>query len=885
VLSSVYDNSNGGILDPLVRSADGFALIRPLSSKVKVTVFDVTDHTAPTVAEATYMDGSYMDSRDINGIVYVVVSNYFNGLPAPAYTTFNGESIYETQDQYLARVTGHELDLTLPHFYSKGTDPGSTYQPLGFVSDAANIFKPIGSNDYNLISVTVFDTSKNTPGPVNTVSVLGSYASTDYASTSHLYLVLPDWTASTSDLLQFTLSGTQVNLAAVGSVSGQVINQFSMDEQGAYFRIATTSNWGTNQTSSVFVLSADPSTPGLLDVVGSLTGIAPGDQLNATRFFGNDAFIVTSRYIDPLFAVDLSNPTAPKLVGELHVPGYSTYLQPIDATHLLGIGRDGPQASALKVSLFDISNLANPVEVDHYVISPPNWNWWWGASSEAEWDHHAFSYFPEYQTLAIPIYGSYGWSNFLATDNYTGYESSLWVFKVNPATGFTLEGTISHDSQVRRSLRIGDQLYSIADDSVQMHPIDNPNAAAVDVRITDLPRFPNYGPLLATYGVPFSGNVLEFKVSDPTGLTASIDWGDGQTSAGTITPVGDGVYYYVSGTHTYTARGSFPITVSFQRNGTDANKLYNWATVGGPDDPRNVTFTPVAPIVDQPFSGQLLTFDISDASSLTATINWGDGDYSDGAITPTADGHYAVTGSHTWAVGGHYYVNVGFTRSGQTLAQPWTYVDVSPLSPEEVHFLNQIYEDVLNRPIDPGSQFYWGSLLHQGVSRAAITQQIEGSTEGLTNVIGGLYQHLLGRGTDTGGQQFWLGYLAAGHSANDLRAQLLGSQEYLTSHGGTTTGFLQAVYQEVLQRTADAGGLSFWSSQLRAGMSRAALAQALLHSQEGAQLTVANDYSVYLHRAADTGGLNYFAAAIMSGVRPEDIAIQLIASNEYFART
>jgi hypothetical protein len=752
------------------------------------------------------------------------------------------------------------------------------------VSDPANIFRPLKPDDYNLLTVAVFDTAKGTPGPANTVSVLSSYASTVFSTASHLYVVMPDWgnytSDSTSTLVQFALDGTNVDLAATGSVPGQVLNQFSMDEQGAYFRIVTTSNWGSSQTSSLFVLTAHGQA---LDVIGSLTGIAPGDQLHATRFVGDTAFIVTARFIDPLFAVNLSDPTAPVLVGELHIPGASSYLQPIDATHLLAIGRDGPEGSALKLELFDDSDLANLREVDQYVISPPNWSWWWGSGSEAEWDHHAFSYFPEYQTLAIPVYGSYNWGNLFASDAYNAFQSSLWVFKVDPATGFQLEGTIAHDSQVRRSVRIGDQLYSIADNSVQMHPIDNPNASAVDVRITDLPRFPNYGPLTAVAGVAFSGNVLEFKVTDATGLTATINWGDGQTSDAVLSADPDSAdHFFVSGSHTYAVRGNYSVTVTFTRDGTDAGTLWNWANVSGPDDPRNIAFASILPFVDQPFSGQVLTFDVTDANGLAATITWGDGDYSSGAITPTADGHYTVSGSHTYDVGGSYYVSVSFTRNGETLANPWTYVDVAPLGPEDQHFLNQTYLDLLHRTIDPGSVTYWGEQFRHGVARAQIAQQIADSAEGRANMIGGLYQRILGRNADGAGEQYWANFLAAGHSENDLMVALLGSGEFAANHGGSTAGFLTAVYQDVLHRDVDAAGLDFWSRQLAAGLSHQDLALAVLHSQEAALVTVRDSYTQYLRRAADDGGLHYFANNLLQGQPPEQLAVMLIGSTEYY---
>src|SRR6185436_136566 len=139
------------------------------------------------------------------------------------------------------------------------------------------------------------------------------------------------------------------------------------------------------------------------------------------------------------------------------------------------------------------------------------------------------SYFPEYRTLAVPIYGIYRSVTAGAVSASPEYLSSLWVFGVDPAKGFTVKGAIDHDSQVRRSLRIGDQLYSIANDSVQMHPINDPSAKAVDVRIVDQPRFVDSWPIRTSAGVPFAGAMQQFRVLSTAGLSATIDWGDGHT--------------------------------------------------------------------------------------------------------------------------------------------------------------------------------------------------------------------------------------------------------------------------------------------------------------------------------------------------------------------
>src|SRR5262249_9222189 len=135
--------------------------------------------------------------------------------------------------------------------------------------------------------------------------------------------------------------------------------------------------------------------------------LAPGEQLDAARFEGDRAFLVTFHQIDPLWSIDLTNPTAPEVAGPLTLSGYSEYLQPIRADYLLGLGRAVDPATGgamdLKLSLFDVHDLSRPALVASQTIAPAGAQWTW---SDAEWDPHAFGWFPELNVVAIPVQGS-----------------------------------------------------------------------------------------------------------------------------------------------------------------------------------------------------------------------------------------------------------------------------------------------------------------------------------------------------------------------------------------------------------------------------------------------------------------------------------------------
>jgi uncharacterized secreted protein with C-terminal beta-propeller domain len=779
VLSTVL-GSAGQDVQPLVQTADGFGLIFPSYSKTKVTVFDVSDRSAPREVQTVYVDGAQLASRAIGNRVYLVMQNYFAGLPGPAYTTFNGESIYESEADYLARVDGNELQLALPHYYVRPGGGDQPLEPAGYLTDPAQVYKPQSPDEYNLISVMVFDMAGDAPTPTATVSFFGSYASTLYANTDHLYLALPRWGGDNpgSSIVQLTLDGSQVTLTASGFVTGQVLNQFSMDEQGPYLRVATTANWGANATNNLYVLARDGEQ---LNVVGKIEDLAHGERIMAASFLGTRAILVTFQSIDPLFAIDLTDPTHPRDAGELHLPGFSTYLQPIDTTHLIGVGRESGWGSGLKLSLFDVSDLAHPVEVDHFAIEPTNWSWWWGSGSEAEWDHHAVGYFPEYHTLTIPVYGTY------TAGNYSSLQSSLWIFQVGVTTGFQLLGQVNHDSQVRRSLRIDDQLYSVADDSIQAHPIAGPTAPGEETRFVDEPRTPVIISVDALQTQAYAGPVLSFHITDDAGLRASIDWGDGQSSDGNLAPDGHGAYL-VSGTHTYSQQGAFTPSVSLSRGSQVLTAFQGIATVSGPD-------------------------------------------------------------------------------------------------PQLTRFVTHLYRDLLHREPDNGGLTYWSDLIQlHGVSRKQVAQGILGSAEYRTNEVQALYQKLLGRDADSSGLHSFATFLDQGGTVEQVEVIILDSPEFYQNSGGTNQSFLNSVYLKLLGRDVDPLGSSAFGRALDDGMLRGAVGALILGSAEALQDRVVGFYRSTLHRGVDPGGLAAFTDALRQGSSDQQVLAALAASEEYFGR-
>jgi len=258
-----------------------------------------------------------------------------------------------------------------------------------------------------------------------------------------------------------------------GSIPGKVQNQFSLSEHNGYLRASSTmeglyidfiNSWMEEQ-NNIYVLNME------LETVGKLEGLAPDEDIYATRFLGDKCYLVTFKQIDPFFVIDLSDPTNPTLLGELKIPGYSTYLHPYDESHIIGIGIEDRQ---IKISLFDVTDMNNPVELSKYTITKQENNWR-SSQSEALYEHKAFLFDREKNLLVIPA-GTYS-------------KQSAYVFDITLEDGLQLKGTITHEgvtnenenytyyydygNSIKRTLYIEDVLYTLSDNMLKMNNLDD----------------------------------------------------------------------------------------------------------------------------------------------------------------------------------------------------------------------------------------------------------------------------------------------------------------------------------------------------------------------------------------------------------------------------
>ena len=409
-------------------------------SQTRVLTYDISEPSAPALVRNVTVSGSYVGARLIGDVAYLVVQDYL-------YLMDDGASV------------------VLPTVWTDGVARDLKYSDIGYFSDSAG-----SSADTLVLSVNL-----RTVDPPSFESFLTRGAYQLYMSPTNVYVAGVEWestsdgrvVAETSTVHKVAVEGGNVQYVCSARVPGTILNQFSMDESGGYLRVATTlGQWGPEgQQTSAGVYTFDS----LLNPLGNLAGLASGERMFAARFIGSRAYLVTFRRIDPLFVIDVSDPRAPRVLGELKIAGVSEYLHPYDATHLIGLGLADPSGTGrvhgLKLSLFDVADVEHPSEVSSFAIGTGETEWAW---SEATYDHKAFLFLPQRSLLAIPV-GISEWS-----DTSTRYWQGTYAFDVSPQSfeGFSLLGTISHQDttdgsdfwrfQVRRSLTIGDVLYTVS---------------------------------------------------------------------------------------------------------------------------------------------------------------------------------------------------------------------------------------------------------------------------------------------------------------------------------------------------------------------------------------------------------------------------------------
>jgi hypothetical protein len=406
------------------------------------------------------VDGSYLDARQVGAVARVVVRS------APrfefAYPDV-GESpaaaVLENKDV----VTRSTIEDWLPR-YRLATGAGTT---SGQLTDCSSVTHPADYTATAMLTVLTFDLEAELGAgdPVTIVAdgntVYGT-GTTLYVADDHMAHGMGDVRTEgggRTEVYQFDVSGRGKPVyVASGGVEGSLLNQYSLSEHDGHLRVATTTSGPRGSESMIAVLRREGD---VLTEVGRVAGLGVGERIYAVRYFGTTAYVVTFRQTDPLYTVDISDPAAPKVTGELKITGYSAYLHPAGDGRLIGVGQEADQdgrVTGAQVSLFDTTDPAGARVVARHQLQ----NAW----TEVEGDPHAFLYWPDEDLVVLPVSGGGP-----ATPDGSGQPvAGALVLKLE-GNAFRQVGVLSHTSArygdfpvpPRRAMVIGGELWTVSE--------------------------------------------------------------------------------------------------------------------------------------------------------------------------------------------------------------------------------------------------------------------------------------------------------------------------------------------------------------------------------------------------------------------------------------
>ena len=426
-----------------------------IAQTTSLSIFDISNHSSPVLTTTLVVNGTLAGARLIGDYAYLVATQ-------PVYC--NGPIVLPVN--VVNRIA---LPMGIASVYHSD------------IADVAHSFTTV-------VGINVTQVS---PTPAAKIFLIGT-SSNIYVSTHQIYLTQPIWSQNEQTAVhRISIDGGSISYQATGTVSGHVLNQFSMDEFNGNFRIATTgygpgpvaSTGGVTpsyvQRTNVYVLDSG------LHVVGKLEGLSPGEQFYAARFLGDRAYLVTFQRMDPLFVVGLQDPTQPKVLGQLNISGVSDYLQPYDETHLIGFGKSSQNVTwenaalfqGLKVSLFDVTDPSHPIDTSDFFVGDR------GSDSPALTDHKSVLFDQSLNLLVIPL--TIALNQTTATCTWC-YNPPVWqgayVFNVT-VSGISLRGNVTQiptgqlptwnnsGFYVTRALYIGSVLYTISNNMVKMNDL------------------------------------------------------------------------------------------------------------------------------------------------------------------------------------------------------------------------------------------------------------------------------------------------------------------------------------------------------------------------------------------------------------------------------
>ncbi len=397
----------------------------------------------------------------------------------------NGDVVTLVANQYVYGWWPDIPEIITPVI--KDSAVSSSFRPM----ETDKIMCYPGSSQPQYLIIASIDI-RNTEQAANIEAILGS-GTAMYMNDRHLYIAqetYKDAQGPMTSITRYALDGIQFGFSGGALIPGYLLNQFAMDEYQGNLRVATTEWSKAVTTNSVYVLDRN------MNIQGSLTGLAPDEQIFAVRFMGDQGYVVTFRQVDPLFVLDLSDPAKPVVTGELKIPGFSNFLYPVGESLLLGVG-ESTEPAGIKFSLFDVSDRGRPRELHHYILQGD------GTYSDILHNHKALMFYAEKGLLAfdatiqdsaipgspMPLLPDAGLSNPAEGGSSYGsfrspaYFSGAILLEFSKAEGFREKDRIPYSGSsavydstgaylgdpVRRLCYIGQYLYYVQGDRIQAY--------------------------------------------------------------------------------------------------------------------------------------------------------------------------------------------------------------------------------------------------------------------------------------------------------------------------------------------------------------------------------------------------------------------------------
>jgi uncharacterized secreted protein with C-terminal beta-propeller domain len=441
-----------------------------------LTMYDISNLSDPKRIARLTVDGDVLDARLVGTQVRVVTASSPDvDAPSPVFTPDGGVA-QESKDELRAAVAKTNVDDWIPTYTLQ--DGVGAEVSKGRLVECGNLARPETFSGLDTVAVSSFDMGSALQSR-KTVGVIAG-GQQIYATDKSTYVSTTDWSADGSpaktSLHKFVTAPSGASTyKGSGEVPGTLLNQYAMSEYDGVLRVASTVSerrgWTNSRQITEGLVTTFREQGGALRQLGQVGGLGRQDNesIRAVRFIEERGYVVTFRQTDPLYVLDLRNPAAPKVVGELKIPGYSGYLHPIGENLLLGVGQSGldsgnspttrPGQIGVQFSLFDISDPASPRRIDTQTYG--------GGTAAAEFDPKAFLYWQPRDLIIAPtnLHGDY---------RGRGAFSGLVLLRAN-ADGLKelgrLATTVAYGT-VNRSLVIGDTVYMLSDQALQANSLD-----------------------------------------------------------------------------------------------------------------------------------------------------------------------------------------------------------------------------------------------------------------------------------------------------------------------------------------------------------------------------------------------------------------------------